>query len=339
MGVTVIAPTRIDLAGGTLDIWPLNLFVNRPVYTLNMAIDIVTEATVVRRDDGMIVVASLDRGAEVSFPSVDKIHHRHKLGLLSRLAAHFLRPEHGGATITTRSHAPAGAGLAGSSSLNIAVTRALSLHTGARLNKTAATGVAKDVEAALLGVPTGLQDYAAALYGGINAFGFPAGGMTRDHFVDVESTLPERILLFYSGACRNSGINNWEMFKRLVDKEPKAVRGFTHIADAAIKGREALATGDMKSFDAAIRKEWEARRSLFPAISTPAIDAAIDAGKNAGARAARICGAGGGGCFFLTVDPDKREAVTAAVVAAGAEYLPFSLSKRGATSYNHPYDE
>src|ERR1700753_531077 len=41
--ITSRAPTRIDLAGGTVDIWPLYLFLKNPV-TVNLGIDLFAEA-------------------------------------------------------------------------------------------------------------------------------------------------------------------------------------------------------------------------------------------------------------------------------------------------------
>ncbi|MBF0169801.1 MAG: hypothetical protein HQK87_01710 [Nitrospinae bacterium] len=332
--VHATAPTRVDLAGGTLDIWPLAHMIDGPVVTLNMAIDILTEATVTPRDDASVVLTSLDREEVVAFPDRASIHHDHKLGLLSRLADHFLPADGPGVDIVTRSDAPAGAGIAGSSALNIALTAALSKYVGKPLKGNGLIDVAKDIEAALLRTPTGLQDYGAAVHGGLNCFAFPAGGMTRERLTDAERLLPARLLLFYSGATRNSGINNWEMFRRLIEKERRAVAGFARIAEAAWIAAEALREGDMATFDAAVAAEWKARRALFPAISTPVIDAAMTAAKRNGATAGRICGAGGGGCFFVLADPDRHAKLRGAVEKTGATFLPFVLSETGVTSYN-----
>ena len=54
------APTRIDLAGGTLDIWPLYLF-HENAQTLNAAISLRAHAEIVPRTDGRIVLESSTR--------------------------------------------------------------------------------------------------------------------------------------------------------------------------------------------------------------------------------------------------------------------------------------
>jgi D-glycero-alpha-D-manno-heptose-7-phosphate kinase len=48
MRVSATAPCRVDLAGATLDIWPLYLFHER-VVTVNFAVDIRTHCEIVTR--------------------------------------------------------------------------------------------------------------------------------------------------------------------------------------------------------------------------------------------------------------------------------------------------
>ncbi|VAX21874.1 hypothetical protein MNBD_NITROSPINAE04-1784 [hydrothermal vent metagenome] len=325
--VCASAPTRIDLAGGTLDIWPLNLMFDDPV-TLNMAVSIRAHACVTLRKDRKIRLVSEDGKLKMEFPSIRSINHDHPLGLISRIAEHFIEPG-AGVTIVARSEAPRGAGMAGSSALTIALCAALTKITGQKIDKRKLIETAKDIEAAHLKIPTGLQDYGAAVYGSAHAFSFPPGGMVREKFARQGQLLADRIVLFYSGASRLSGINNWEMFKRVMEKERKALNLFTKISECALRAVEALRSDDILKFDRAINDEWSARKKLFPAISTPRIDKAIDAGKRAGATSARICGAGGGGCFFVIADPKKRADVIDAVERTGCENLPFSLSNIG----------
>lgn len=54
------APTRVDLAGGTIDIWPLYLFHPRAA-TVNFAISLRAHCRIETRDDGRIVLESRDR--------------------------------------------------------------------------------------------------------------------------------------------------------------------------------------------------------------------------------------------------------------------------------------
>ena len=158
------APTRVDLAGGTLDIWPLYLF-HTNSQTINFAIDCYARCRLTARRDRAIHLISKDLARRESFPSLRALlqTNRFRLPLLARLVTAF-EPQ-GGFTLATDSDAPSGAGLGGSSALNIAVCGALSRFTGVMLPPAKLIEIARNVEAQVLGVPTGEQDYYSAVQG------------------------------------------------------------------------------------------------------------------------------------------------------------------------------
>jgi D-glycero-alpha-D-manno-heptose-7-phosphate kinase len=185
------APTRIDLAGGTIDIWPLYLF-HPGAQTLNAAISIRARARVESRSDGRIVLRSEDTDATVTAGDWMELRESKDLRLLS-LLVHFFKA--GGITLTTRSESPAGAGIAGSSALTVAVCAALADWTGATYEPEELLQVAMNVEAQTIRVPTGLQDYRPALYGGVAALELREDGIHRVPLdVDV-AELERRITL------------------------------------------------------------------------------------------------------------------------------------------------
>src|SRR5215203_7137046 len=79
---TTSAPTRIDLAGGTIDIWPLYLF-HPGAQTLNAAISIRASARIEARDDTRIVIRSEDTGASLEADDWRELWDRKELRLLS----------------------------------------------------------------------------------------------------------------------------------------------------------------------------------------------------------------------------------------------------------------
>src|SRR5690606_36673022 len=109
------APTRIDLAGGTLDIWPLYLFHDN-AQTLNAAISIRAHCAIQARDDGRVRLRSDDTGAEMDADGWQGLDPSGPLPLIARLARYF---QMSGVDIVTRSESPFGAGIAGSSALNV----------------------------------------------------------------------------------------------------------------------------------------------------------------------------------------------------------------------------
>jgi D-glycero-alpha-D-manno-heptose-7-phosphate kinase len=189
--------------------------------------------------------------------------------------------------------------------------------------------VAKNVEAQVIEVPTGDQDFYPPSYGGVSAIHLtPRGVERREIPVDLER-LSERLVLVYSGQARNSGINNWEVQKRHIDGDRRVRAAFDGIVQAANRMKAALESGDLDAVDGALDEEWRHRRGLAEGISTPEIDRIIDRAKTLGAGSAKICGAGGGGCVVLTVPPGRRSAVQAGLEAEGVRVLDYAIAPTG----------
>jgi D-glycero-alpha-D-manno-heptose-7-phosphate kinase len=318
------APTRIDLAGGTFDIWPLYLLHDR-AQTINAALSLRASCTLESRDDGRTVLISGDTGERVEADSTASLDFD-RLPLLVRLARAF---DASGLTITTRSDSPLGAGIAGSSAMNIALTKALSVWTGRHQSDDEILLTAMNVEAQVIRVPTGAQDYRPALYGGVSAVELDATGVRRVKLDIPAAELTARLVVAYTGASRNSGINNWDVMKRRIDGDPAVIAAFDGIRDAAEGMRAALSSGDWNAASHHLNAEWQCRTRLAPGVTTPAIDALLAAARTAGATGGKVCGAGGGGCLFCLVEPDRKSAVADALTAGGATVLPCSIEAEG----------
>jgi D-glycero-alpha-D-manno-heptose-7-phosphate kinase len=319
------APTRIDLAGGTIDIWPLYLFHDN-AQTLNVAISLRAHAIVEPHEGGGVAIASVDTGARVDVASWRDLPSKRDLSLL-RWILHFFKAD--GVTLTTCSESPAGAGIAGSSALNIAVCGAMSKWTGADYDAETLLRVAMNVEAQAIAVPTGVQDYRPALYGGVSAVELGVAGVTRVA-IDVDAReLERRLVLAYTGVPRNSGTNNWEVTRRHLDGDRVVFDCFERIRDTAVAMREALARGDWDEVGRQVAVEWENRKRLAPGVTTPGIDALVERARAAGAQGTKICGAGGGGCIFFFGRPADMPAVREAVAASGARLLDYRVESDG----------
>lgn len=324
MRISASAPTRIDLAGGTIDIWPLYLF-HPGAQTLHIAISLRAHAWVEPRPDDRIELVSEDTDRMVNLPA-DQLRNDETLPLLGRLAhrfgAHGLR-------LTTRGESPAGAGIAGSSALNIAICGALARFTQQDLDPETLMDVAKDVEAQVIHVPTGLQDYRPAMYGGIAALELEAGRPVRVALDVDPDELQQRLVLCYTGEPRNSGTNNWEITKRHIDGDRHIFDCFERIRDTAAAMRTALTQGDWDTAAQCLATEWDNRKRLAPGVTTAAIDELIGRAMAAGAKGAKVCGAGGGGCLVCIAPPDRIPAVREALADGGARILDFQIETTG----------
>lgn len=322
------APCRVDLAGGTLDIWPLYLY-HPGAVTINFAVDRWTRCVVETQGSDEIRLRSGDLEAEEAFSSIDELcaAEQPRLPLVTYLLR-FFRPSMG-LLVHTDSEAPAGAGISGSSALIIAVASALNRLTAARHNLEKLREISQNVEAQIIRVPTGAQDYYPAMYGGVSAIELGAGGIRRVEIpMDVDD-FNERIVLAYTGVPRNSGINNWEVTKAYIDGNTAVRRNFEQITAIARAMRLALEKANWKEVGRLLREEWEHRRKNAPGISTPAIDELVTVTRKAGALGAKVCGAGGGGCVFFLVERGTKEKVERSIERAGAEVLPVKVAQRG----------
>ncbi len=319
------APTRIDLAGGTIDIWPLYLF-HDGACTVNAAISLRAHVDIERRTDGAIELRSIDTSQQATASHWSSLSASHPLPLLALLARHYQLEN---ASIITRGESPAGAGIAGSSALTIAACGALARWTGASSEPSDLLQVAMNVECQTIRVPTGVQDYRPALYGGIAAIELRVDGIRRVA-LDVDAReLERRIVLAYTGAPRNSGTNNWEITKRHLDGDRQIFDSFERIRDTAMALRQALKSHQWDEVGRQIAIEWDNRKRLAPGVTTPAIDSLIARASAAGATAAKVCGAGGGGCLFCYGPPDERPAIAAALREGGAQVLDYRIETEG----------
>ena len=325
MQTAASAPTRIDLAGGTIDIWPLYLF-HEGASTLNAAISLRAHVRIEPRTDGRIELVSVDTDRHSIAQHWTELSASNELSLLALLARHYQLEN---ATLTTRGESPAGAGIAGSSALTIAACCALARFTGASFKAEDLLQIAMNVECQTIKVPTGVQDYRPALYGGIAAIELNVDGIRRVELDVDPRELERRIVLAYTGAPRNSGTNNWEITKRHLDGDREIFDCFERIRDTAAAMRDALRKEDWDEVGYQITKEWENRKRLAPGVTTSSIDDLIERAEAAGATAAKVCGAGGGGCLFCYGPPTARAAIAEALGRGGARLLDYRIETEG----------
>jgi D-glycero-alpha-D-manno-heptose-7-phosphate kinase len=326
--ITAHAPCRADLAGGTIDLWPLYLF-HPGALTLNFAVEILTTCRVTPLKGQRIELCSIDTHCEESFTNLDELiasrRHRH---VLAAYLVRFFAPERG-LRVETDSQSPAGAGISGSSALMIATTAALARFTGRDLDSETMRVIAQNVEAQVIRVPTGCQDYYPALYGGVSAIHLAPDGIRRAAVPVAPEEIELRFVLAYTGAPRQSGINNWEVFKAHMNGDKHVFRNLERIAAIARDMHQALLRHDWQDVARLLREEWKLRRTNAPGITTPLIDKLITVSRKNGGRAAKVCGAGGGGCVLMMVEEGAKEAVAQAVAQAGGHILPLRVARDG----------
>lgn len=299
------APARVDLAGGTLDLWPLHVLHPGSV-TVNLAIDRRASCRVRRAKEGLRVLSE-DRGFETSATgSADLVADSRTALVGSLLEALEVREP---LEIEFSSGVPFGSGLGGSSALTVALMGALERFASRDLSGLDRVDFVRDVETRVLEKPAGVQDYYPALEGGLHRIFFQAG-RTRAERIEVDPEDWERHLtLFDTGVAHSSGMNNWEIFRGRLEGDRGAAQRLEEVRQAAVRMSEAARGPDFEGMGNALCEEWEARRLLAPVVSSPAIDRAIAIAREAGAWGGKACGAGGGGCVVLLSPAGRTAAV------------------------------
>jgi D-glycero-alpha-D-manno-heptose-7-phosphate kinase len=329
MIIEATAPTRVDLAGGTIDIWPLYLF-HPGATTVNFAISLHARCRIEPRDDDRIILESRDRNVsfETRLSAVENLAREERLELISKLV-HFFKPETGFHLIA-ESSAPAGAGLGGSSALAIACIGALNRLVGDRYPERKFITLAANVETTVIGVPAGFQDYYGAFYGGANTIRFNTDGIRREPLDIDPAELERRVVICYTGEPRLSGTNNWEIFKKHVDGDPEIFGLFEGIRDTAAAIRFALVANDWPRVAEIMRDAYPKRKRLAPNVTTPHMELLVGRALASGALAAKVCGAGGGGCMAFLCEEGSKESVERALAAQeGAEVLRWNFARDG----------
>ena len=328
MKITVTAPTRIDLAGGTLDLHPLYLFFDDPL-TVNASVDLRSRAVVTPLDGTKVRVNSEDLGIAIEADSPEKLP-MGQLGLLVR-AVRFYAPQ-GGLELRTFSAAPKGSGLGASSSLLMSISMALGKFSGRNDSIEEIIHWGGALEAQNLRIPTGLQDYYGACLGGINGLRFGVRGTDISSLHPSENfarQLQEATIISFTGISHFSGTNNWNMLKRFIDREGDCVERMLAIESTAHDMWEALVDEDLQAVAKALGTEWKHRCGLAAGVTTQSIEAMMLAAKRAGALASKLCGAGGGGCMVTLAEPERRQEVIEALRGAGAQILESRLDTKG----------
>lgn len=324
--IEAVAPARIDLAGGTVDIWPLYLF-HDGALTINAGISLYVRVRVAASNDGLFHVIDLNKGRTCTTTSVHAMKHKRGFKLFGWALHHFLPPA--GVTVSYSTMVPEGAGLAGSSSLLVALCGALNHMTRTQYSRVRLLEILRDIETQLIGVPAGLQDYYPALWGGINAIRWDVGGGRREPVGLPVKDLEQWLMLVSTKTSRYSGANNWTIVKRHIEGDARIQRGLAKIVAATNMMREALSNRDYLKVGAAMDQEAAYRKQLVSSIMTPGIRRLEATAKSLGVLASKVCGAGGGGCVLLFLEPHRRESVRQRLIEAGYEIVPFRIARSG----------
>lgn len=311
-------PTRVDLAGGTLDIWPLNMLVDNAM-TVNLAVSCWVEVEVALSDRYEIT----DRGETHTWTSLKEME-KSPYRLFSLLLRRFPAP----LSVTIRLQPPRGSGLGASSALMILTHVLASRCFGREVSPEEAVSVCRDLEVRLMGFPTGTQDYFPPYHGGALAIEYGEGAwVTRP--LSWPEEISSCISVYFTGIRHHSGTVNWQVFKGAIQNEGKIREKLQSIADIAVDLMTAWEAGDLREVGACVMNEWNVRKTLHPAKNHPVIEQVVDRALQLGAWGGKATGAGGGGSVLLVHPPKMRDKLRNMLRDVEGEILKCEPTRQG----------
>jgi D-glycero-alpha-D-manno-heptose-7-phosphate kinase len=341
---TVTAPTRADLAGGTLDLWPLYC-VTGPSRTINVALDLVATLhfELLPADVFSLELENPTGGSFVMrkllpFASAAQIDpaFRFPAAMLSEYLSQLSELPRGRLRIRWETQAPLGSGLGGSSTLCVALIRGISFFFKEYFEQGwqwRMLNWVRDAEAAFLRTPTGMQDYLAALFGGFNAFTFETGKLECVPYpTDLFDQLSERLVVLFSGEQHHSGMSNWEIFKAAMDGDARILSGLSAIRDITdhLDGELRSGNASWSHIGSYLNEEWKVRKEAFR-VNTPRLDEITEFLRQRKVLGAKVCGAAQGGSLIALIEPGAREALKAECEARGIRVLATRPTRKGVT--------
>lgn len=304
-------PTRIDLAGGTLDLWPLYHQLQEKA-TLNVAIDINAEIEIRESSSHEYLLESIDQGLSLQ-GTFEEVTQSEKLPLFSLFLKSLWNASLPPIEIRAKARSPKGAGLGGSSSLSIALCAALFkgleyCNRSVAVEEDYIVAVARDIESTIIKSPTGYQDYWAAVRGGVNLMTYDYGGPKVETLNHKQlPKLSEGLVLVYSGQSRASAMNNWSVYQKFFSHDSRTVKILNKIGKVATECLQSIKLGDTQRVLTLSEEEWNLRKELWPSIATKRTEFIDKTACENGASFTRVCGAGGGGVMSVFISPDQKD--------------------------------
>jgi D-glycero-alpha-D-manno-heptose-7-phosphate kinase len=295
-------PLRISFVGGGTDV--PEFYEQRGGAVVSTTVDKWIHVVVARRFEGDVRVSYsrteiVERAADVE----------HELVREAMRATGIPR----GVEIITLADVPShGTGLGSSSTVTVGLLNALYAFQGIYKTPAALAEEAAHIEIEVLGKPIGRQDQYAAALGGLNLIEFLPGdgGVRVEPIVHPPGTLKRlhrSLLLFYTGRQRQAATVLSD--QRGAVRDGTAIEALERMRELAYSLRDRLADGDVEALGALLDENWQLKRGLVGAISSPEVDGWYEAARAAGATGGKVLGAGAGGFLLLFAPHERHDAI------------------------------
>ena len=304
MSVFIKSPTRVDLAGGTLDCWPLYLLFGECL-TINVSINVYTEVRLSPLEDQTVIIDIKDYALKKSYANVEQLFGDSdpRLNLINTVLKYW-KPSQG-FELSTASESSIGGGLGGSSSLLVGLIKAFSKWLNDSMSKFDSIKLASDLEAQVLKKPTGTQDYYPAFEPGLHFLTFRPGEVIDEVINPDAFDIINQLFLVDTGRAHHSGFNNWQVIKQAIDGHEATLSHLSQLRDVAFEVKDCLIRENESELPRLFEKEYIHRTQLSPHFTSPEIEKLKKIAETFGGQI-KICGAGGGGSVLAWIPPESQ---------------------------------
>jgi D-glycero-alpha-D-manno-heptose-7-phosphate kinase len=333
------APLRLGLAGGGSDVTPYSDIYGGAI--LNATINMYAYATIVPRDDGKIILNSIDNGGKHEFPATERLEIDNDLvllkGIYNRIVSEFTKHPLS-FELSTYVDAPPGSGLGTSSTLVVAILGAFSEWLNLPLGEYNLARLAYEIERVDLKMAGGKQDQYAATFGGFNFMEFFSDEKVIVNPLRIRSRymneLSHNLILYYTKTSRLSSNIIEQQTENVLKNDPTSIEATHKIKEQAIMMKEAILKGELDKIGEILNFGWENKKLMAKGISNPLIDGIYEAAIKNGAMGGKISGAGGGGFMIFYCPNNARYQVVKALAKFNGVPHRYEFTNTGLTSWS-----
>jgi D-glycero-alpha-D-manno-heptose-7-phosphate kinase len=238
-----------------------------------------------------------------------------------------------GLSMFLASEVPPGTGLGSSSTVAVAIIKAVTTARGLFLSKQQIAELACQIEIEKLGTPIGKQDQYASAFGDLNLIQFAADRVTVEPLhvsAETRRALEKNTLLFFTGGTRQASTILTAQRKSSERDDPPVIAALDAVKAMAFEAKELLERGDMTRFGNLLDAGWQQKKKFAAGISNALIDECYDLALANGALGGKLAGAGGGGFLMIYCEPPTQAAVTQILETKGLKRMDFRFESEGA---------
>ena len=313
--ISCSAPGRAGIIGNPTDMYGGSV--------LSCSVDMRARVTITPAEKLTLVT----NGQECCISSREDLRPRKDLFDLPRAILDYMRLPPLACRVEYASEIPLRSGMAGSTALVVAMLKGLLAWLGKFPNPYRLAEMARYIELNHLKVVCGYQDAYMCTFGGLNYMDFRGKQFYREAEAELMATIEplapyvERLpfVLGFTGVQHSSGAVHRPIRERWLEGEPEVVAGYERITEIARMSKKALLLEDWTLLAQLMNENHAIQRELGG--SGESNERLIAAALEAGARGAKLAGAGDGGTIIALWLNEDTSALEEALEQAGASAI------------------